>query len=342
MIIVYVRANVASSSAIAIVAVMTAGCGRLGYDLSTLGVSGTPGTNGGAAGSTGGGATGGGLDGAIGGGGSDAVSGSGGTPGTSSDASISDARVGSGGSVGAPDAGGTADAANSSGGSTSLEAGPPTTRIVDVTDPTQTLRLGTAQIGNGELDLTPNSRTVVGAAYLPQPYVISPATSFTVSFSFRLHDSVGSPGDGFAFLWQNDPRGAAAMGTAGGDLGYGGITPSVIAEFDITNNSWDPAMNDVAITTNGDYMTSIADQVPSFAMWDGVTHYAWIDYDAATTTLSVYVAETSPLRPSAPLVSAAVDLYATVGSSAYLGFTASCGVANEYAAILSLTVDYRP
>ena len=44
------------------------------------------------------------------------------------------------------------------------------------------------------------------------------------------------------------------------------------------------------------------------------------------------------LAGPAALVSAPVDLYATVGSSAHIGFTAACGGSNDYHAIQSLTI----
>ena len=72
-------------------------------------------------------------------------------------------------------------------------------------------------------------------------------------------------------------------------------------------------------------------------MDDGVTHYAWIDYQASLQTVSVYLANTST-RPATAIVSAQVNLYATVGSLAYIGFTAACGGSNDYHALESLTI----
>jgi len=146
--------------------------------------------------------------------------------------------------------------------------------------------------------------------------------------------------DGFAFLWHSDPLGTASLGPAGGALGYGGIAPSVVVEFDTAPNIGESG-DHVAITTNGDPTTALAQGFPAFDFADGVTKYAWIDYDATTTTLSPYLAQTSQ-RPETPRVSASVDLYAIVGPSAYLGFTAACGTASETHAILSLTIEYRP
>jgi hypothetical protein len=47
-------------------------------------------------------------------------------------------------------------------------------------------------------------------------------TSSTAQFTYQTSGG----GDGFAFVMQNDPRGASAIGGAGGDLGYGYIEGS--------------------------------------------------------------------------------------------------------------------
>lgn len=247
----------------------------------------------------------------------------------SGEESGSRATIGSGGTTGS---GGAA----TGGAPPAIDAGN-ATLVVNLLDPAQTVRSGAAALGNGELDLTYASRDVAGAAYLPNPFTITPTTSFAVSFSFRIYGAVGQSGDGFAFLWQNDPRGTAAIGGTGDQLGYAGVSPSVVVEFDVWKNTYDPGPNDVAITTNGQNQTAIAHQFAPFALDDGAVHYAWIDYDAAVHTVSVYLSNAST-RPAAALVSASVDLYTTVGSSAYIGFTAACGGSNDYQALQSLTI----
>lgn len=303
-----------------------ASCGRIGYDrldLAGAGVSdASPGSASGAVG----------ADGDVSADGSAAT----GADGSSLDGS------GDGPSGAASDSGGFDAQPDTLVEASTIQADA-STLDVNVTDPTQTVRTGSAQIGSGELDLTVNSRDNAGAAYLPQPYAITATTSFSVAFSFRLYGAVGQTGDGFAFVWQNDPRGTAALGISpyGAALGYGGITPSVDVEFDVFANTWDPGPDDVAITTNGQYMTAIAHQLAPFNYADGGTYYAWIDYQAGARTISVYLAN-SASHPATPLVTATVDLFATLGGSAYVGFTGSCGGANEFAAIESLTIQYTP
>jgi hypothetical protein len=215
------------------------------------------------------------------------------------------------------------------------------TGTISVTNPAQWVLTGVAAIGTGELDLTPATKNVAGAAYLPRPYAIGPTTTFAVSFSFRLTGGSGQPGDGFAFLWENDPRGTAALGGNGGGIGYSGITPSVDVQFDVQANACDTTLNTVAITTNGQCTTGVPSAVAPFMMADGATHYAWIDYQGATRTLSVYLSN-STTQPASPLVTATVDLYTTVGNSAYIGFTGACGASDEDNAIESLSIQYSP
>jgi len=61
-------------------------------------------------------------------------------------------------------------------------------------------------------------------------------------------DTTNGGGDGMAFVFHNDPAGFAALGAAGGSLGYAGITPSVGIEFDTWDNGAAPAIGDA---TNG-------------------------------------------------------------------------------------------
>ena len=328
------------------------GCGRFGYDLIDPAADG----DGGGSSSFGSGASGGAPQGSGGSsvlgpdsgstsGAGGAISGAGGAAGTGGMPTGTGGTAGAGGATTSVDAssgtGGTYGSAGSGGATAPADGSASQVQIIDVTDKARMVLSGDAQIGTGELDLTTSTRNIAGAAYLPTPYALTATTSFSVSFSFRVYGAVGTSGDGFAFLWQNDPRGTAAIGPGGGALGYGGVTPSVEVELDVLQNSWDPGGNDIALTTDGQYMTSLSHQAAPFTISDGATHYVWIDYDAATHTVSVYAGNTAT-RPAAALTTATVDLFATVGARAYLGFTAGTGVSDEYHAIESFIVDVEP
>jgi hypothetical protein len=319
-----------------------AGCGRIGFNaLDPLTDDGPLASDGGAGGS----ASDGGLDasigggsgtgGVVGGGGSSSGGGSG-TGGTAEDGG-NGATGGLSGSGGTTSSGGTASTGGAAG--SGGQDGGTVTQIIDVTDPNQFVLSGTAEISGGALLVIPDVRDSSGAAYLPGSYALTPTTSFVISFSFRI-TAQGPSADGFAFVWQNDPRGTASLGPGGAALGYGGIVPSVAVEFDTMPNPPE-SVDHVAIATNGAYLTPLAQSAPAVALDSGATQYAWIEYDAPTTTLSVYHAS-APQRPVSPLVSASVDFYAILGASAYLGFTSGSGTASEENAILSLTVEYTP
>jgi serine/threonine protein kinase len=178
------------------------------------------------------------------------------------------------------------------------------------------------------LRLTPGGQAA-GSAWAQAK--IDSARSFTTAF--RL--SMPQLGDGMAFVIQ--PQGPAALGSMGGGLGYGGhpdlpaaprIIPSLSVEFDTWDNSpdgWDPAGHQhVAVTTNGNIKNHLFWADPGFSLV-GAPVGVWVEYDAASTTLAIYVSRTAD-RPVNPLVTATISLAAIVGTSpAYVGFTAGSG-----------------
>lgn len=76
-------------------------------------------------------------------------------------------------------------------------------------------------LGNGDLQLTSGANYQDGAAWLAQAF--STADSFDSRFSFSLANAGYNPmADGFAFVMQNN--GTAAIGAAGGNVGYNGLS----------------------------------------------------------------------------------------------------------------------
>jgi hypothetical protein len=106
------------------------------------------------------------------------------------------------------------------------------------------------------------------------------------------------------------------------------IQPAVEVEFDTYQNPWDPNNNHVGVMRNGDETMHLAVATPAFALAGGAPVDAWIDYAAATTTLSVFVSTTGA-KPATALVTATVNVFATVGAAAYFGFTGSTGGNSE-------------
>ena len=89
------------------------------------------------------------------------------------------------------------------------------------------------------------------------------AGGFTTWFEFQMHNPTlcCAPGDGFAFIVQNNGAtdssygatgaGLTALGAGNGGMGYAGISNNLAIEFDILQDPWDPNSNHVAIQTCG-------------------------------------------------------------------------------------------
>lgn len=176
---------------------------------------------------------------------------------------------------------------------------------------------------------------------------IDPQQSFATSFAISMHDStslIGSeikPADGMSFLLQS--QGPTAGDGAGGSLGYGGIAPSLAVEFDTWVNGGDPLTEHVGINAEGDtskhlQCADLGGPTPPctaalpFPIY-GAPVFGWVEYDAGTQHLKVYVSQT-PAKPAAPLLDSAVSL-APLGNTAYAGFTAATGAHNAVQDVLS-------
>jgi chitosanase len=187
---------------------------------------------------------------------------------------------------------------------------------------------GSATQSGQALRLTPADHQA-GAAW--STTTIDPTKSFTTTF--RL--SIAGITDGMAFVIQS--QGAKALGSMGGGLGYGTspraptaphITPSVDIEFDVWDNSsdgFDPAGHQhVAVLTNGAIQNHLFWADPGFSM-AGQSFWAWLDYNAANTTLAVYVSQ-SASKPANALFTASINIAAVVGrTGVYAGLTAGTG-----------------
>jgi len=151
------------------------------------------------------------------------------------------------------------------------------------------------------------------------------ALSFSSFFSFQitgnggLSQSDGPGADGITFIIADAPT---HLGNTGGFLAYNGVSPSLVVEFDTWNNTWDSNGNHIGINLNGN-VASVAQTFVSPRFNNGVVKFAWVDYDAATTTLEVRVSQT-PVRPATPNLTRVVDIRALMGAPrAHFGFTSA-------------------
>jgi hypothetical protein len=192
---------------------------------------------------------------------------------------------------------------------------------------------GSAAAAGNALQLTPPAAGQAGSAFYDAPMQVTASTSFSTQFQFRLSGGDGANGaDGFTFVVQNDPRGVTSLGAQGGSLGYDNqeyagttaISRSIAIAFDTYKNGWDTVGNKVALLHQGQVDTPLAIAAAPVDLNSGAALNAWVDYNGSTDRLDVYLSS-GGVKPGAALLSATVDLFAEVGSSAHVGFTGGTG-----------------
>lgn len=192
------------------------------------------------------------------------------------------------------------------------------------------------------VDLAPSMKDKAGSVFLTAPVSLPAGVSFHTYFGFVIGPDI-TGGHGVAFVLHNAPEGPQALGGDAGQMGYGGISPSVVVEFDTYENTWDPDGNHVAVMLDGDYKTHYVAADPGFDLAGGGAVNVWIDYDGVSTELDVYVADTET-KPTAPLVTYSIDIGAHLGGSAYVGLTSATGTLTDdhYLALWEFSTDGVP
>ncbi|MGI8778457.1 MAG: L-type lectin-domain containing protein [Acidimicrobiales bacterium] len=188
---------------------------------------------------------------------------------------------------------------------------------------------GAAAPAGDVLRVVPASRSTAGSIF--QTTRTSMRQSFESQFTFFLHGGSDPPADGLAFVIQNDPRGPAAIGQDGSAHGFSGVAPSLAVDFNIYDFfGCNCPTNQARLIPNGQYGPSgyndsaLVTVDPGIPLYGARVH-AWVDYDATSHLLSVFLAPAGSPKPASPLFSYTVNLAALVGRSAYLGFTAATG-----------------
>lgn len=175
---------------------------------------------------------------------------------------------------------------------------------------------GGPSLTSGVLELTDGSDYEARGSFFDYPVNIN---AFTASFTYQDVDSYGA--DGVAFVLQNDPRGAAALGGTGGALGYGYgtgpgplITNSVAFEMDV----YTPGVN---LETDGAFGTYVSTS-PNINLASGDPINVNIVYQQGLMVVTMTDANT--------LLSVTntynVNIASVVGGpTAYIGFTGGSG-----------------
>lgn len=188
--------------------------------------------------------------------------------------------------------------------------------------------------GNGGQDwsggncytLTTNQTGLYGSIWYKQKIDLSQDFDMSANLNFGNNTNPGA--DGFTFAFQNV---CTSAGVGGGDIGIGGVSPSLVVEFDTYQNTGysDPSYDHLAIFKNGVLNHSGANQLVAPVQIDPtnvivttgndyLVHILWI---ASTQTLNVFV--NGNLRSSYT-----GDIVAQIfGGSPYVywGFTAATG-----------------
>jgi glucose/arabinose dehydrogenase len=188
--------------------------------------------------------------------------------------------------------------------------------------------VGGAAIVNSRLRLTSGGNDQIRAVYATNPQTIS---GFTTSFTYT---KVGTA-DGLTFVIQRDPRGLAALGDEGGQLGYDGsfaIMPSLAFAINIFNGH--PFGTE--FVTNGDVDGNYAQSVINTSL-DNAPITVTITYTGGLTVTATLTQQgiTGSEIKSFTLPS---DLSTFLGgSTAVVGFTAATGAVNSTQEITAWT-----
>jgi Legume lectin domain len=198
---------------------------------------------------------------------------------------------------------------------------------------------GAASLASSSLRLTSAETNTSGTAFSRTE--IQPSGSFETEFELRMHESstlttFGLPADGIAFVLQ--PASVEEVGQSGGDLGYAGISPSAVVQFDIYQNPYDSAgVPDISFMENGNAETHLAEseKLP-FELYSETPVLGWINYNASTQELSVYAAPAPSSKPAKALFTYKVNLAALLQSEyTFAGFTAGTGSGDAVQEVLN-------
>ncbi len=185
-----------------------------------------------------------------------------------------------------------------------------------------------ASLGNECYRLTNASNSRWGSIWYRKKADLTKDFDLTANLYFGTNNGGA---DGIVFAFQNQ---CTSSGSIGGSIGIGGVTPSLLVEFDTWQNTpHDPADDHVAILKNGsvDHLSANSLVSPVCALpncgniENGQYHEVRIWWTAADSTLRVYFAGSLRLTYSANVVK---EIFSD-NPYVYWGFTAATGGANN-------------
>ncbi len=169
-----------------------------------------------------------------------------------------------------------------------------------------------------------------GSATMSAP--LSLVDSFDVAFSFRILGGTDGA-DGFTLAFQNSDYRYLAL--PGGNLGFYTVRgldgrplpsgPAYAIAVDTYRNSdyGDLDNNHVSTLDNSTYQVRRAAPSP----WDlnsGEDLFTWVQYDAPSTQVSIFL-NNANTKPASALLVDTIDLRGWLGEHSFIGFTAATG-----------------
>lgn len=173
------------------------------------------------------------------------------------------------------------------------------------------------QISNGVLTLT-NNNVEAHTVFNNTPQ------DDRIIFASFGYQATGT-GEGFAFVLQNDTRGASALGFGGGGLGYAGITPSVALEVSL-NNANGIGGAGIAFAQNGVINPFIAPGSINLASGDRIVFNLFYNGTRLFATLTDIDNSTIPSFTTSTVVNIPAILG---GNTAFVGFTGASAAAKS-------------
>lgn len=185
-----------------------------------------------------------------------------------------------------------------------------------------------AWLGSNSVQLTADIGSEASSLFFDSPMYIG---GFQASYTYQATGASSTLADGVTFCIQNDSRGPAAIGGAGGSLGVSGITPSVELEFNIYP-SYTIGIN---FATNG-FIASTYTPPGPVTLNSGDPINTVITYANGLVTVVL----TDQDNGATFTTNIAANIPATVGgNTAYVGFTAADGGSEAFQDISNFQIE---
>lgn len=190
-------------------------------------------------------------------------------------------------------------------------------------------------INNNVLTLTDNLGNEARSAFFNTPKPISSSSGgFVASFTYTA--SGNQAADGVAFVLQNDARGPAAIGDAGGALAYSSATAPIQPSVGIALNIYNPNVIGTNLLVGGNGSTPYISTTP-VNPGSGNPINVTVSYSPATATITETLVD-AVANTSFTTQYTGQDLTSLLGSTtAYVGFTGATGGATATQTISNFT-----